>query len=221
MAAQTLAAALVERSRLGRHLIQPWKVVLAGPPNVGKSSLINALVGYQRAIVHDAPGTTRDVVTAVTALDGWPVELADTAGLRTTADPLETAGVALAEERLAAADAIVLVFDRRAPWDDAARQLAARWPQASVVLNKSDLAPANCPVPSTAICTSAATGQGLAELQQAMVARLVPAEPGAGLAVPFTPRQIACLQDVVAVLERADGPAAGEHLERLIGASGR
>ena len=58
------------------------RVVLAGWPNVGKSSLINALLGYARAIVHPSPGTTRDVVTASTAIDGWPIELSDTAGLR-------------------------------------------------------------------------------------------------------------------------------------------
>ena len=72
---------------------QPWRVVLAGRPNVGKSSLMNALVGFQRAIVCDLPGTTRDVVTATTAIDGWPIQLADTAGLRETRDEIESAGV--------------------------------------------------------------------------------------------------------------------------------
>ena len=62
--------------------MQPWRVVFGGPANVGKSSLINALVGYGRSIVHDLPGTTRDALTAATAIDGWPVELCDTAGLR-------------------------------------------------------------------------------------------------------------------------------------------
>ena len=76
-------------------MLEPWKVVLAGAPNVGKSSLINALLGYDRAIVHDTPGTTCDVVTASAAFGGWAVELADTAGLRATIDPLETHGVCL------------------------------------------------------------------------------------------------------------------------------
>ena len=74
-------------------------VVLSGAPNVGKSSLINALVGYERAIVFAEPGTTRDVVTAGTAVDGWPIELADTAGLRESTDPLEAAGIALCGKR--------------------------------------------------------------------------------------------------------------------------
>ena len=81
----------------GRHLLTPFDVVLAGPANVGKSSLINALVGYNRAIVYDAPGTTRDVITAETAIDGWPVTLSDTAGLRDSDDPLEMAGVQTAQ----------------------------------------------------------------------------------------------------------------------------
>ena len=69
----------------GLHLTRPWSVVLTGRPNVGKSSLINRLLGYERAIVFDQPGTTRDVVTGETAFDGWPVLLADTAGLREAA----------------------------------------------------------------------------------------------------------------------------------------
>ena len=79
----------LDRAPIGLHLVDPWRVVLTGPPNVGKSSLINALIGYHRSIVFDQPGTTRDVVTAVTALDGWLVELSDTAGLRESFDPLE------------------------------------------------------------------------------------------------------------------------------------
>ena len=89
---------------LGLHLARPWQVVVAGPPNVGKSSLINALAGYPRAIVHWAPGTTRDAVTVETVLDGWPVELCDTAGLRTAGDAVERAGIELARRKMAQAE---------------------------------------------------------------------------------------------------------------------
>ena len=131
---------LLANAPLGLHLIERWRVVLAGRPNVGKSSLINALVGYDRAIVYDLPGTTRDVVTAVAAFDGWPVELADTAGLRPSADPLEAAGVQLAHDQLRAADLIVLVFDLSCGWSMADSELAERWPAALLVHNKCDLA---------------------------------------------------------------------------------
>ena len=108
--------ALLARAELGRHLTRPWSVVLAGRVNVGKSSLLNALAGHGRAIVHHAPGTTRDAVTVTTAIDGWPVELCDTAGLRSPGDAIERAGIELARERLARADLVVLVADRSTAW---------------------------------------------------------------------------------------------------------
>ncbi len=89
--------------------------MVAGRPNVGKSRLLNALAGYERAIVDPTPGTTRDVVTVRTALDGWPVELADTAGLRDSDDAIESAGIALARARQADADLTLLVLDRSEP----------------------------------------------------------------------------------------------------------
>src|SRR5262245_8074649 len=74
---------LLQYASVGRHLVEPWRIVIAGAPNVGKSSLANALAGYERAIVSPVPGTTRDIVTTPLAIDGWPVELTDTAGWRT------------------------------------------------------------------------------------------------------------------------------------------
>ncbi len=109
-ASAALDAILVQRG-VGLHLTKPWRVVLAGRPNVGKSSLMNALVGFQRAIVCDLPGTTRDVVTAMTAIDGWPIQLADTAGLRSTRDEIELAGVTRATAAAGAADLVLLVED--------------------------------------------------------------------------------------------------------------
>ena len=114
--------------------------MVAGRPNVGKSSLINALLGYPRSIVHPTAGTTRDVVTAATAIDGWPVLLADTAGLGVGGDAVERAGIALAHQQMAQADLIVLLFDLSVPWTAADDALLADWPEAMVVHNKSDAA---------------------------------------------------------------------------------
>ena len=133
-------AALLARASLGRHLVPPWQVVVAGRPNVGKSSLINALVGYPRSIVHPTAGTTRDVVTARTAIDGWPVQLADTAGLGAGGDAVERAGIALARRQMAQADLVLLLFDLSVHWTAADDALLAAWPEALVVHNKSDAA---------------------------------------------------------------------------------
>jgi tRNA modification GTPase len=219
VSARTIVAEILRRAPLGRHLTEPWKVVLAGPPNVGKSSLINALVGYGRAIVHDLPGTTRDVVTAAASFGGWPVELSDTAGLRSTGDPLEAAGVELAASRLPGADAIVLVFDIRQPWDEDARRLIARWPAAMVVYNKADLASLPADGRPAGLCTSAVEGRGLSQLEQAIEKKLVPLEPAAGTAIPFTSRQVDCLEQIAAVLELPDGASALAFLEQLCGSA--
>ncbi|MGC4005894.1 MAG: 50S ribosome-binding GTPase [Pirellulales bacterium] len=139
-------ARLHATARWGKHLIEPWRIVIAGPPNVGKSRLLNALTGYDRAIVFDQPGTTRDVVTALVGHDGWIWEVSDTAGIRAldalpgTQDELEAEGIARAEARLAAADAAMLVFDGTQPWNAAAQALVDAHPAALVVFNKCDLA---------------------------------------------------------------------------------
>jgi tRNA modification GTPase len=102
---------LAARIPLGRHLTVPWRVTVAGAPNVGKSSLVNALAGYQRSIVAATPGTTRDVVTVRLAIDGWPVELADTAGLRSEAEELEGQGITQARAAAAGADLCLWLLD--------------------------------------------------------------------------------------------------------------
>jgi tRNA modification GTPase len=182
---------LLDWSRLGLHLASPWKVVLAGRPNVGKSSLINAVLGFERAIVFDQPGTTRDAVTAETALDGWPVELADTAGLRSSGDEIELAGMQRTMQQAARADCLLLVFDASAKWSAEDQQLLETYPQALVVRNKVDQAAGDTrPI---GLPTAATTGQGVAELIQAVVARLVPNQPPPDIAIPFTGRQIAWL----------------------------
>ena len=205
---------LLAWSDVGLHLTSPWKVVLAGRPNVGKSSLINALVGYRRAIVHDTPGTTRDVVTAATAIDGWPIELADTAGMHASTDLLEQQGIALARQRIAAADLVLLVFDRSEPWTADDEQLASEWPQALRVLNKCDLPPDGS-VPGEGVRMSATQAIGLDELTTAIAKRLVPRQPSADQAMPFQQSHVTALRAAAAAIAEGDAAAARSALATL------
>jgi len=206
---------LLARAETGRHLVEPWRVVLAGLPNVGKSSLINALVGYQRAIVHPAPGTTRDVVSAITAVDGWPVELSDTAGLRSGGGELERAGITLAKQKLAAADLVVLVFDLSRPWSAADAALVESRTDAMVVHNKRDLPVGPARARPEGLWTSALYGEGVDALVRAIAERLVPHPPPAGAAVPFTAEQVDRLESAAAATSRKDAACAAEILGRI------
>jgi tRNA modification GTPase len=185
--------ALLARVELGRHLVRPWSVVLGGRANVGKSSLMNALAGHQRSIVHHAPGTTRDAVTLSTAIDGWPVELCDTAGLRPAGDALESAGIERAGQRLSRADLVLLVCDQSVPWSAAEQSLVDEWPEAVLVHNKCDL-PAGPGGRPAGLLTSALRGDGIKALLETIGRRLVPDPPPAGAAVPFTAQQVEAIR---------------------------
>jgi tRNA modification GTPase len=208
-AARDALRTLDARASLGRRLAAPFQVVLAGRPNVGKSSLINALLGYRRSIVYDEPGTTRDVVTAITALEGWLIELSDTAGLREGGGPLEAAGVQLTGRRAAQADLIALVFDASRPWSADDERLLADWPGALVVHTKADLPPDTSRPRPPGVPASGVAPAGTEGLAMAIVTRLVPTPPPPGAAVPFTERQIAALHGALGCLE------AGERLQAL------
>jgi tRNA modification GTPase len=183
--AAAVVAGLARWAPLGRHLTAPWRVVVAGAPNVGKSSLVNALAGYQRSVVSPTPGTTRDVVTARIAVDGWPVELADTAGLRGDAGALEGQGIEQARAAAGAADLCLWVWDATTgPTEPDVSGGLVR-----TVVNKIDVPPAwDVRQVGDAVKVSAATGQGLDELCAALARWLVPEAPPPGAAVPFTPR---------------------------------
>jgi tRNA modification GTPase len=208
---------LLSWGSFGCHLSQSWNVVLTGRPNVGKSSLINALLGYQRAIVFDQPGTTRDVVTAETAFDGWPVTLADTAGLRNTSEDLEAAGIALAREKADAADARLVLVDLSQPPTDDDRDLLSRWPDAIVIGHKCDLG--DCwgdELPWSALRVSSLTGLGLAEVPRRLVSMLVPHVPAMGTPIPVRPRQIDLLKSMRDALLQSDFASARQILNRLL-----
>jgi tRNA modification GTPase len=102
-------------AEFGRHLTEPYRVVLLGKPNVGKSSLINALAGYRRAIVSPVAGTTRDALSASSTFEGVPIDWIDGAGVRSTGDSLEAAGVAKIVAEAQRADLIVDVVDLSDP----------------------------------------------------------------------------------------------------------
>ena len=178
-------------ANFGLHLSTPWSVTLTGRPNVGKSSLINALLGYQRSIVFNEPGTTRDVVTGETALEGWPIILADTAGIRRGAGELESAGITLARERLQAADLCLVLIDlSQTPTVDD-DEFLNQWPDAIVVAHKCDLPDQwREHLPNHAIKVSSLSGEGLNELQKQIVSRLIPAVPPPGTPIPITARQV-------------------------------
>ncbi|MCE9557081.1 MAG: 50S ribosome-binding GTPase [Planctomycetes bacterium] len=213
--AKTRLLELLKWSPLGLHLAAPWQVVICGAPNVGKSSLINVLVGYGRAIVAPQPGTTRDVVSASTAIDGWPIELSDTAGIRAAADPLEAAGIDAGRQRLATADVRLLVFDRSAAFGSDEQGLAADWPDAMIVHNKSDLPPHTDARPA-GISVSALTGEGIDKLLEAITIRLVPTVPPPQSPVPFTSRQVEGIAAAAEQVQRKEMNRASEILMRLI-----
>lgn len=185
------AAELLRWADFGLHLTRPWQVVLFGRPNVGKSSLINRLVGYGRSIVFDQPGTTRDVVTAETALEGWPVEFSDTAGLRADADELETEGITRARQRLQSADLRVLLIDVSEAPAEEDRWMLRDWPDALVVAHKCDLPCAWEALPPGAMAVSSVSGAGVDELAAAIVRRLVPEVPPPMTMLPVDAHQVA------------------------------
>jgi tRNA modification GTPase len=197
--------ALLAWADFGLHLALPWQVVLTGRPNVGKSSLINALLGYARSIVCDQPGTTRDVVTAETAFQGWPVELADTAGIRAAGGEVEAAGIARARAHLAQADLRIVVLDVSRPADAEDLALLREWPDALIVAHKVDLSEAwGVPLPANVVEVSSRTGMGVDELANRMLEKLVPRVPEPGTATPLSTRQVELLRQARAAAREGD-----------------
>jgi len=159
---------LLATAPAGERLREGALVVLAGRPNVGKSSLFNALLGRERALVTEIAGTTRDAIEAQTDFLGWPVRLADTAGLRTVHDRVERLGVEVSRRWVAAADLVLLCVEagRTVGADEAA--VAVERPTL-VVRTKADLVP---PAGDGELAVSAVTGVGLDHLRRAAGERL-------------------------------------------------
>jgi tRNA modification GTPase len=176
---QRQLAEVLQRTRQGALLREGITVVIAGQPNAGKSSLLNALAGAELAIVTPIAGTTRDKVVQAIQIEGVPVHIVDTAGLRDSDDPVERIGIARAWDEIARADAVLFLHDLVRTAEPAAQHadaeiaatLAQRLPDGVPVLhvwNKLDAAPA-AEAQANGLRMSAKTGEGLAALRQALL----------------------------------------------------
>jgi tRNA modification GTPase len=168
---------IAETFKAGKLIREGLKVALVGRPNVGKSSLFNALLGTDRAIVTDIAGTTRDQLHEKFTIDNIPISLIDTAGLRETADTIESIGVERSRRAMADADLIVVMIDATEPLTAEDREilLSVRELNHHIAVNKIDkatseqIAAATAQLDSAPTLVSAKTGQGLEALQRAMV----------------------------------------------------
>jgi tRNA modification GTPase len=235
-AAEATAAvdAMLDRWRTcGRRLADPPRIVIAGRTNAGKSTLLNRLVGAERAITSTVPGTTRDYVEAEAALAGVPAVLVDTAGLRDAAGHVEREGVARARREAARADLVVYLLDavEGVQADDEAA-LAALGDRALVAWNKVDAAArrtagqAGRGTPACLAATrrgardapaiSALTGEGVEALTAAILERLGWRPPAPGAAVPFTAGQAHALEAARKALADRRTNEARAHLAALL-----
>jgi tRNA modification GTPase len=202
---------LLAGATTGRMIREGATVVIAGRPNVGKSSIFNRLAGADRAIVTPVPGTTRDLVTEMIDIGGVAVALVDTAGWRETRDLVESEGVARGTRARAIADLVLVVIDRSERLADEDARLLDEIADGNriVVFNKSDLEPCQSLVEqasqvcSTSIQVSAVTGEGFDPLRRAIASALVGEERLRDAAPVSNTRHIALLEQCRASLEAA------------------
>ncbi|MCL7714844.1 tRNA uridine-5-carboxymethylaminomethyl(34) synthesis GTPase MnmE [Stenotrophomonas mori] len=215
--ARAALARLLADAERGRKLRDGLHAVLIGPPNAGKSSLLNALAGSERAIVTDIAGTTRDTLRETIRIDGLELDLVDTAGLREGGDAIEREGMRRARAEMQRADLAIVVLDARDP--DAGRQAvgdaAAQAARQLWVLNKCDLLPAwPQPAQADAIAISAVSGQGLEQLH-ARLRALAGEEGGEGPQGEFSARlrHVQAIARAAGHLEDAAAQLRHEQLE--------
>ncbi len=206
---QAPLAALEKTFAYGRIVHDGFTLAIVGRPNVGKSSLFNRLVQRDRAIVTATPGTTRDLITERVSLDGIPVELIDTAGLRESTSEAETLGIAKSREAMAEADVVLLVLDATEPVhkEDEAAIAALLNRTFLIVINKLDLAPTPSQQ-SPALHTSALTGAGVPELRHAILSLLTKETPPTETALLTNLRQQQAVSSALTTLYRAQQAAA-------------
>ena len=198
-------AAHLADGRRGERLRDGITIAIVGPPNAGKSSLLNQLAQREAAITSPIAGTTRDVIEVAIDLAGYPVVLADTAGLRDSPDAIEQEGLRRALARAAAADLRLFVFDTQYPQDV---EGAEAWPggETLLVANKIDRGGDRSTLPRGAVAVSALTGEGIANLIDTLGQRIAADYDGAAPLLTRA-RHRAALEEARAALRRArDAP---------------
>jgi len=185
---------LLREAEHGRKLRDGLHAVIVGPPNAGKSSLLNALAGSERAIVTDIPGTTRDLLTEIIRIDGVELTLVDTAGLREGSDPIEREGIRRAHNELTRADLAIIVLDATDPTRGLPEVMASieGVPERLWLVNKTDLAPETAISPDH-LALSVHTGQGLDSVRERLT-ELATRHTGTSGAFSARQRHIAALQ---------------------------
>src|SRR5437870_7940359 len=195
-------AALLATADQGRILREGVRVVIYGATNAGKSSLLNRLLGYDRVIVSDTHGTTRDTNEETVNLDGVPIRLLDTAGLRASESELESEGIARTEKSLQPADLRLHIADRNAPRPAHFNGLTGESNEI-VILNKSDLPEDTDWKEFPALRISCVTGDGLAQLQKEILTRIRQQNLRPESAVAINTRHRDCLRRALESCDRA------------------
>ena len=207
---ETSIATLLGTAKRGRLLREGARVAIIGAPNAGKSSLLNALLGYERAIVSEEAGTTRDTVEEVLDFDGFPVRLIDTAGLREEGSVIEKEGMARARQRMEDADLILELVDGSRPMEDRLSETAL------LVLNKVDLGEEASWDGVEAVRISVREDEGVDILRREVANRLGGGmhENSGGALIAINARHQDCLRRAEAALAEARGMlASGEEPE--------
>jgi tRNA modification GTPase len=230
-------AALIESAFVGRVLSLGVRTAIVGKPNVGKSSLLNSLLMRERAIVTEIPGTTRDTIEEIINVEGIPLQLIDTAGLRPAADEVEQIGVERSRKAMKEADLILCLFDGSEPEDDHDRALLTSVPseRAIYVVNKCDRFRGQPPrfnrglLPSEPVVISAMTRQGLKELKSRIAGKVLGGEmpPLEGPIVTQERHRLLLVQSLESLGRAAQGLRVGigaelvaEELRAAVGALG-
>jgi tRNA modification GTPase len=195
-------AALLATADQGRVLREGVRAVIYGATNAGKSSLLNRLLGYDRVIVSDTHGTTRDTIEETVNLDGVPIRLLDTAGLRPSANGIEREGIARTEKSLQLADLRLHIADRDAPKPPHFEERVGDANEI-VILNKSDLPENDDWKNFHALRISCLTGEGLPELQKQILARITQQNLRPESAVAINTRHRDCLRRALESCDRA------------------